>query len=231
MLPDFETGTTTQADVLIRDGRFAAIAPHLEADCPIVEASGLLMLPGMADLHTHMVQSLTQGPLDDLNITQWLTRMLWAQWSLTEDEWYYGVLLGCLRSIRYGVTAINEMTYYPHIDAVVQAYQDAGLRVTFGIGATDIAENDQIRVTPVDECLQQAEELYHKWHGRGLLRGCRAAGTSGLHAGANAGPQAICARARLLYHTSCGGKAETERIRAWTGRGGGGGAGASRCPG
>ena len=130
MLPDFETGTTTQADVLIRDGRFAAIAPHLEADCPIVEASGLLMLPGMADLHTHMVQSLTQGPLDDLNITQWLTRMLRAQWSLTEDEWYYGVLLGCLRSIRYGVTAINEMTYYPHIDAVVQAYQDAGLRVT-----------------------------------------------------------------------------------------------------
>ena len=125
MLPDFETGTTTQADVLIRDGRFAAIAPHLEADCPIVEASGLLLLPGMADLHTHMVQSLTQGPLDDLNITQWLTRMLRAQWSLTEDEWYYGVLLGCLRSIRYGVTAINEMTYYPHIDAVVQAYQDA----------------------------------------------------------------------------------------------------------
>lgn len=111
MLPDFETGTTTQADVLIRDGRFAAIASHLEADCPIVEASGLLMLPGMADLHTHMVQSLTQGPLDDLNITQWLTRMLRAQWSLTEDEWYYGVLLGCLRSIRYGVTAINEMTY------------------------------------------------------------------------------------------------------------------------
>lgn len=48
MLPDFETGTTTQADVLIRDGRFAAIASHLEADCPIVEASGLLMLPGMA---------------------------------------------------------------------------------------------------------------------------------------------------------------------------------------
>ena len=81
MLPDFETGTTTQADVLIRDGRFAAIASHLEADCPIVEASGLLMLPGMADLHTHMVQSLTQGPLDDLNITQWLTRMLRAQWS------------------------------------------------------------------------------------------------------------------------------------------------------
>lgn len=221
MLPDFETGTTTQADVLIRDGRFAAIAPHLEADCPIVEASGLLMLPGMADLHTHMVQSLTQGPLDDLNITQWLTRMLRAQWSLTEDEWYYGVLLGCLRSIRYGVTAINEMTYYPHIDAVVQAYQDAGLRVTFGIGATDIAENDQIRVTPVDECLRQAEELYHKWHGRGLLR--TAAVPQGRPACTPELMRALKQFARergLLYHTHLAeGKAETERIRAWTGRG------------
>ena len=221
MLPDFETGTTTQADVLIRDGRFAAIASHLEADCPIVEASGLLMLPGMADLHTHMVQSLTQGPLDDLNITQWLTRMLRAQWSLTEDEWYYGVLLGCLRSIRYGVTAINEMTYYPHIDAVVQAYQDAGLRVTFGIGATDIAENDQIRVTPVDECLRQAEELYHKWHGRGLLR--TAAVPQGRPACTPELMRALKQFARergLLYHTHLAeGKAETERIRAWTGRG------------
>ena len=221
MLPDFETGTTTQADVLIRDGRFAAIAPHLEADCPIVEASGLLMLPGMADLHTHMVQSLTQGPLDDLNITQWLTRMLRAQWSLTEDEWYYGVLLGCLRSIRYGVTAINEMTYYPHIDAVVQAYQDAGLRVTFGIGATDIAENDQIRVTPVDECLRQAEELYHKWHGRGLLR--TAAVPQGRPACTPELMRALKQFARergLLYHTHLAeGKAETECIRAWTGRG------------
>ena len=212
MLPDFETGTTTQADVLIRDGRFAAIAPHLEADCPIVEASGLLMLPGMADLHTHMVQSLTQGPLDDLNITQWLTRMLRAQWSLTEDEWYYGVLLGCLRSIRYGVTAINEMTYYPHIDAVVQAYQDAGLRVTFGIGATDIAENDQIRVTPVDECLRQAEELYHKWHCRGLLR--TAAVPQGRPACTPELMRALKQFARergLLYHTHLAeGKAETE---------------------
>lgn len=221
LLPDFETLTTTPSDLLIENGRFTAIAPQLTADCETLDAHGMLLLPGMADIHTHMVQSLTKGPLDDLNITQWLQKMLAAQWSLTEEEWYYGVLLGCLQSLRYGVTAINEMTYFPHIDAVVQAYRDAGIRATFGIGATDIAENEQTKVTSVDECLKQAEYLFDRWHGKGLLRTAavpqgRPACTPELMVGLKQ-----FARERgLVYHTHLAeGKAETERVRLWTGRG------------
>lgn len=221
LLPDFDALTTTPSDLLIENGRFAAIAPQLTADCETLDARGMLLLPGMADIHTHMVQSLTKGPLDDLNITQWLQKMLAAQWSLTEEEWYYGVLLGCLQSLRYGVTAINEMTYFPHIDAVVQAYQDAGIRATFGIGATDIAENEQTKVTSVDECLTQAESLYDRWHGKGLLR------TAAVPQGRPAcTPELMVelkqfARERgLIYHTHLAeGKAETARVRLWTGRG------------
>lgn len=221
LLPDFDTLTTTPSDLLIEDGRFSAIAPQLTADCETLDARGMLLLPGMADIHTHMVQSLTKGPLDDLNITQWLQKMLAAQWSLTEEEWYYGVLLGCLQSLRCGVTAINEMTYFPHIDAVVQAYQDAGIRATFGIGATDIAENEQTKVTSVEECLTQAESLYDRWHGKGLLR------TAAVPQGRPACTAELMvalkqfARERgLVYHTHLAeGKAETDRVRAWTGRG------------
>ena len=221
LLPDFAALTTEPADVLVDNGRFAEIAPSVTADCETIDAHGMLMLPGMADLHTHMVQSLTKGPLDDLNITQWLNKMLAAQWSLSAEEWYWGVLLGCLESLRFGVTAINEMTYFPHIDAVVQAYQDAGIRATFGIGATDIAENDQIKVTSVDECLRQAELLYDRWNGKGLLR------TAAVPQGRPACTAVLMkelkrfARERgLLYHTHLAeGRAETERVRQWTGRG------------
>jgi 5-methylthioadenosine/S-adenosylhomocysteine deaminase len=147
--------------------------------------------------------------------------MLAAQWSLGEDEWYYGVLLGCLQSLRFGVTAINEMTYFPYIDAVAQAYEDAGIRATFGIGATDIAENDQIKVTSVDECLRQAEYLYDRWHGKGLLR------TAAVPQGRPAcTPELMVALKQfanergLIYHTHLAeGKAETDRVRQWTGRG------------
>ncbi len=221
LLPDFDTLTTEPTDLLIENGRFSAIAPQLTAQCETLDAHGMLLLPGMADIHTHMVQSLTKGPLDDLNITQWLQKMLAVQWSLSAEEWYYGVLLGCLQSLRYGVTAINEMTYFPHIDAVVQAYQDAGIRATFGIGATDIAENEQIKVTTVEECLRQAEYLYDRWHGKGLLR--TAAVPQGRPACTPELMTALKQFARergLVYHTHLAeGKAETERVRMWTGRG------------
>ena len=221
LLPDFDTLTTAPADLLIENGRFSAIGPQLTAQCETLAAHGMLLLPGMADIHTHMVQSLTKGPLDDLNITHWLQKMLAVQWSLSAEEWYYGVLLGCLQSLRYGVTAINEMTYFPHIDAVVQAYQDAGIRATFGIGATDIAENEQVKVMTVEECLRQAEYLYDRWHGKGLLR------TAAVPQGRPAcTPELMSALKRfarergLVYHTHLAeGKAETERVRTWTGRG------------
>lgn len=221
LLPDFEALTTSPTDLLIENGRFSAIAPDLQANCETVDAQGMLLLPGMADIHTHMVQSLTKGPLDDLNITQWLGKMLQVQWSLNEEEWYYGVLLGCLQSLRFGVTAVNEMTYFPHIDAVVQAYQDAGIRATFGIGATDIAENDQVKVNSIEDCLKQAEYLYDRWHGKGLLR--TAAVPQGRPACTGELMVALKSFARergLVYHTHMAeGKAETDRIRSWTGRG------------
>ncbi len=221
LLPNFEDLTAVPGDVLIEKGRFSAIGPNLQANCKTVDAGGKLLLPGMADIHTHMVQSLTKGPLDDLNITQWLIKMLKVQWSLGEEEWYYGVLLGCLQSLRFGVTAVNEMTYFPHIDAVVQAYEDAGIRATFGIGATDIAENDQVKVNSIDDCLKQAEYLYDRWHGKGLLR--TAAVPQGRPACTPELMVALKNFARekgLVYHTHLAeGAFETDRIRSWTGRG------------
>lgn len=221
LLPDFTSLTTKKSDILIENGHFSEISEKIDRPCQTVDGKGMLLLPGMADIHTHMVQSLTKGPLDDLNITDWLGKMLKAQWSLSSEEWYWGVLLGCLQSLRFGVTAINEMTYFPHIDAVVQAYQDAGIRATFGIGATDIAENEQVKVTSVDECLRQAESLYDRWHGKGLLR--TAAVPQGRPACTPELMRALKDFARergLVYHTHLAeGKAETDRIRAWTGRG------------
>ncbi len=221
LLPNFDDLTTKKADIYVENGRFTDISEDIQKNCQVIDGKGMLILPGMADIHTHMVQSLTKGPLDDLNITDWLGKMLRAQWSLSSEEWYYGVLLGCLQSLRFGVSAVNEMTYFPHIDAVVQAYQDAGIRATFGIGATDIAENEQIKVTSVEECLRQAELLYDRWHGKGLLR------TAAVPQGRPAcTPELMVAlkqfaRERgLVYHTHLAeGKFETDRIREWTERG------------
>src|SRR5438874_11656139 len=43
------------ADVLIRDGRVAAVAPDLRSDEDVIDAQGLLVLPGVADPPTHLL--------------------------------------------------------------------------------------------------------------------------------------------------------------------------------
>lgn len=44
-----------QADILIRDGRIAEVGPNLSApEATLVEAEGLIALPGLVDLHTHL---------------------------------------------------------------------------------------------------------------------------------------------------------------------------------
>ena len=132
-----------------------------------------------------------------------------------------------LRYVSFGkayVTANRETYALTEDGQLTTAAQESSLvsvDLQTGEVSTDIAENDQIRVTPVDECLRQAEELYHKWHGRGLLR--TAAVPQGRPACTPELMRALKQFARergLLYHTHLAeGKAETERIRAWTGRG------------
>lgn len=225
LIPDFETMTLAPGEIKISGGRIERVGPAVgrEGGEELLDAGGMLCLPAFVDCHTHLVQSLQKGMLDDLNITDWLVGMLGTQSALTDEQWYWGVMLGLAQGLRFGVTTFHEMTYYPHIDAAVQAYLDAGARVTFGLGATDIAENEKIPVLGIDAALRQAEDIYTRYHaqGGGLIR--TAVAPQGLPACSAELMREMKAFARerdLTFHTHLAeGKRETESVRHRTGYG------------
>lgn len=53
-------------DIGVRRGRIAAVAPHLPAESAVrvVDASGLLVTPGLVDLHTHLYYGVTYWGID-----------------------------------------------------------------------------------------------------------------------------------------------------------------------
>ena len=51
---DPANGVDEALDVLIRDGRIAALGRSLESDAPPLDATGLLVTPGFVDLHAHL---------------------------------------------------------------------------------------------------------------------------------------------------------------------------------
>lgn len=225
-IADIQKMSTQRADILINGGKIEQIAPFINPsyECQIVEGNGMMCLPAFVDAHTHLHQTFMKGPMDDYNITEWLVRMFGAREIMTDEELYYSVYLGALQSMRFGTTTVNEMVNYDRIDITVQAYKDAGIRVTFGIGSTNIAENEKTPVITMDEALNRAEDIYQRYHGKngGLIR--TSVAPAGMPACTGEFMQAHKAFANergLVFHTHLAeGKKETQDVMNMTGYGG-----------
>ncbi|MBO4919357.1 MAG: amidohydrolase [Erysipelotrichaceae bacterium] len=219
-IADLDRLKTNTRDILIRDGRFEKIAGKIDKkDYPgvtVIDAHNMLALPGFTDSHSHVYQTFIKGPLDNLIITDWLVRLFKFEDAMTDEDYYYATLLSCLSAMRFGTTTINEMGGWEHLDATLQAFEDAGIRTTFGISTTDIPENEVTPIISVEEALKRSEIVYEKTHGRnhGLMKASVA--PAGLPA--VSGKMAVALKnwaneRGLIYHTHLGeGKMETERV-------------------
>jgi 5-methylthioadenosine/S-adenosylhomocysteine deaminase len=141
---DPHLGDLPAADVLIRDGRIAAVGAGLDAPAgaEVIDATGRLVLPGLIDTHRHVWQGALgavapQAPLMGY-ITQVLERL--APHFRPEDV-YAGTLWGALQALNAGVTTVVDWAHHlptpEHADADVRGLRDAGIGGWFLYGGTD----------------------------------------------------------------------------------------------
>jgi cytosine/adenosine deaminase-related metal-dependent hydrolase len=132
---DFET-----ADVLIEGSTISAVRPGIAAaDAEIIDASRMIVMPGLIDTHRHMWEGvlrnvLPNGSLDDYRDV--VQRTFGAKY--TPDDVYAGDLLSALGAIESGVTCILDWSHIhnspDHSDAAVKALFDSGVRAVFAYG-------------------------------------------------------------------------------------------------
>ena len=218
-IANFDDLSVKTSDIYIEDGYFKKIGQIKQSECPgatIIDAHNMLALPGFVDCHSHVYQTFIKGPLDDLVITEWLVRLFTFEDYMTDEDYYYATLLSCLSAMRFGTTTINEMGGYEHMDATLQAFEDAGIRTTFGISTTDIPENDVTPIISVEDALKRSEEVYKKVHGRnnGLMRASVApAGLPAVSKEMAIAMKNFANKRGLVYHTHLGeGKMETDNV-------------------
>ncbi len=113
-------------DILIEDGRIAKIGRDLKGG-EIIDGRGKLAIPGLINGHTHLAMALLRGYADDMELIPWLKDKIWPlEAKMTADDIYWGVKLGCLEQIRFGITCYNDMYYFGNETA--QATKEMGLR-------------------------------------------------------------------------------------------------------
>src|SRR6266567_9528832 len=73
-----QNSSIVSGDVLIRDGRIAAIGGEIDDTVnEVIEASGCAVLPGFVQTHIHLCQTLFRGAADDLALIDWLKKRIW----------------------------------------------------------------------------------------------------------------------------------------------------------
>jgi 5-methylthioadenosine/S-adenosylhomocysteine deaminase len=119
--------------------RITWVGPSAEAPASSAEevAIGGLVLPGLVNTHAHTPMTLLRSAGDGLPLDRWLAEAIWPKEALlTDDDVYWGMLLGADELLRCGVTTTCEM--YLHNRAVVAAVAEAGIRCVLTPGIFDL---------------------------------------------------------------------------------------------
>ena len=154
------------ADVVIEGNSISGIWPTGQApsagDRQIIDASGMVALPGLINAHTHCAMTLLRGYADDMPLMPWLEKRIWPfEMKLQQEDVYWGTLLGIAEMIRAGVTCFNDMYHY--FEATARAVIDSGMRaVVSGVLLGFLPNADEL----LDTAIAFAKEWQHKGDGR-----------------------------------------------------------------
>jgi cytosine/adenosine deaminase-related metal-dependent hydrolase len=137
----------------------------------VVDARGMLVIPGLVDGHNHPAHYLTKGLLDDIATPRrWATRLYPFDVSVTSEQSYWGSMGSFAEMIRSGTTCVADPgSYQP--EATIRAALDIGIRACITRSTRDIS--DPMRPTPDDlnvspqAAVKKVDELHAEWHGAG----------------------------------------------------------------
>lgn len=157
-----ESGYVTAVDGAITAVQ-AGEAPVREGDT-VIDGRGKVLLPGLVNAHTHLYQVLLRAVWEDLPLLAWLQRIYGVAEALHPEHVFAGTSLGCLESLKGGVTTVCEHNFlHPGPEcaaAAVDAISESGLRGVFARTIMDTGEMapDCARETP-DTAFARIEEL------------------------------------------------------------------------
>ena len=166
-VPNLSTG-----DVLVNDGRIAAVGVNLQADgAEVIDATGSIVMPGLVDAHHHMWLGVMRRMMPDVDdlfaYIGVVAERLGAHYRPL--DMYLSTKLTAVASLDAGITTIIDACHSSrspgHTDAALDALDDAGIRALHMVGA---AMDKKASTTHLPADLKRLADNWN--HGDGLVR-------------------------------------------------------------
>jgi 8-oxoguanine deaminase len=154
--------------LFIADGIIRTVAPTPELPVQadhVVEARGMVILPGLVNTHHHLYQTLTRAlpAVQDVDLFDWLVRLYHVWGELSAEAVYVSAKLGLAELLLSGCTTASDLLYvFPRgsdvaIDAEIAAARELGVRFHPGRGSMSCGHSQG--GLPPDEVIQTEEDI------------------------------------------------------------------------
>lgn len=145
---DAERRVLSNASVTVRDGMIVAVEAASSSDqapdARVIDGTNTVVLPGIVNAHTHLLQVLLRGVYEELPFSDWLRNIYHLGERLTEEHNHVSGLLGGAESLLSGVTTVVEHNFLNRSTelarATIEGMRETGLRVAYARTAMDLGE-------------------------------------------------------------------------------------------
>lgn len=143
---DPSLGFLEKGDLLIEGKHILEVGPSIEvSDADIVDASDMVIMPGLVDTHRHVWQSVIRGIGTDWSLQTYLSKIYYGNYGSmrrpSDDR--IANYLGALEALDAGVTTFLDWTMInsmDHTEELIEGLKDAGIRAVFAFGSSGDAE-------------------------------------------------------------------------------------------
>jgi 5-methylthioadenosine/S-adenosylhomocysteine deaminase len=141
-------GNNYFGDILIENNKIKHIAQQIDIGADkVINATGMLVLPGFVQSHIHLCQSLFRGQADDLPLMEWLDTITGLEFLHTPETLYASSRIGIAEMIKSGTTSVIDMGTLHNQDSIFMAIEESGIRAQAGKAIMDLTENLPVLAT------------------------------------------------------------------------------------
>jgi len=149
----------------IENGKIASISKSAPEQQPatIIDGTGMVAIPGLINCHTHLATTALRSLLDDLCRGEALQQQLQKEAKMDSRAASAAAKLAIAECLRFGVTSISDLYYYP--EATAQAVADSGIKANIALSSYRFTDENEEFDFETDEQCQELVRVVEKWNG------------------------------------------------------------------
>ena len=149
----------------VEEGKISYIGKTAPEEKPqtIIDGTGMVLLPGLVNCHTQLATTALRSYLDDLSNTEALEEQLKREAKMDARSAKAAALMGIAECLRFGVTSVSDLYYYP--GATAEAIAESGIKGNLALSAYRFIDQNEEFDFETDEQCQELVRITEKWHG------------------------------------------------------------------